>query len=95
MLIEFITIIWEDKMAGTTEGGKKASEGGRGNQQKASPVAIENYLKGIKYPADKNKLLEQAKNNKAPQDVMNILNKFGGKEYNSPIDVSKELGNLQ
>lgn len=30
-------------MAGTTEGGVKSSEGGRGDPDKASPAAIERY----------------------------------------------------
>lgn len=82
-------------MAGTTEGGRKASEGGRGNPEKASPAAIERYLKGIHYPANKKDLTSQAKNNGAPEDVMSVLNRFEEKEYHSPIDVSKEVGRVE
>jgi hypothetical protein len=60
----------EDTMAGTTEGGKKASEGGRGNPEKASPAAIERYLKGINFPANKEALIKHAKGNQAPQDIL-------------------------
>jgi hypothetical protein len=85
----------EDKMAGTSQGGKKASEGGRGNFQKASPIAIEKYIKGTDFPADKNQLLQQAKNNKAPEDIINTLNKMEEKEYRTPIDISKEVGKIE
>jgi hypothetical protein len=81
-------------MAGTTEGGKKGAEADRGDPKKASPAAIENYIKGIKFPADKNKLIEQAERNKAPSDVINVLKKFEEKEYHSPIDISKEVGKV-
>lgn len=82
-------------MAGTTEGGRKSSEGGRGDPNKASPAAIERYLKGIHYPARKNDLISQAQNNGAPDDVMNVLNRFEDKEYKSTVDVAKEVGNVE
>lgn len=82
-------------MAGTTEGGKKTSEGGRGNPQKASPSAVEHHIKGIHFPADKKALVDQAKANKAPDDVMYVLNKFKDKTYQSAIDVAKEVGNVE
>ena len=81
-------------MAGTTEDGKKTSEGGRGNSEKASPAAIERYIKGIKFPANTKQILEQAKNNNAPEDVMKVLKKFKDHDYGSPIDVAKEVGRL-
>lgn len=82
-------------MAGTTEGGKKTSEGGRGDPHKASPAAIEKYLKGINFPAQKKDLINHAKGNQAPDDVMHVLESFEEKEYRSPIDVSKEVGRIE
>jgi hypothetical protein len=81
-------------MAGTTEGGKKTSEGGRGNPEKASPAAIERYLKGINFPADKEDLVKHAQENQAPEDVLHVLNQFEEKEYHSVIDVSKEMSRI-
>lgn len=78
-------------MASTTEGGRKASEGSRGNPDKTSPAAIEKYLKGIHYPAQKEDLVNQAENNGAFQDVMNVLNLFEDKEYDNTVDVVKEV----
>ncbi len=84
----------ENKNQGRTISGQKSSEGGRGNAEKASPAAIERYLKGIHYPAKKGDLLNRAKENSAPSDVINSLNKFEEKQYNSTIDVSKEVGRI-
>lgn len=81
-------------MTGTTVGGEKTSEGGRGNPEKASPSAIEKYLKGIHFPADKNKLINQARENSAPDDVIHVLSQFGEEEYHSVIDIAKEVGNI-
>ena len=82
-------------MAGTTEGGKKSSEGGRGNPEKASPAAVEGYLKGINFPANKAGLVKHAKDNQAPDDVLHVLNRFEEKEYRTVIDISKEIGRLE
>lgn len=40
-------------MSGTTKGGKKSAQVGRGDSNKASPIVIETYLKCMKYPAKK------------------------------------------
>lgn len=75
--------------------GKKSSEGGRGNPEKASPAAVEKYLKGIHFPANKSDLVEHAKNNDAPEDVINVLNKFDERDYQGVADVAKEIGSIE
>ncbi|MEN6615110.1 MAG: DUF2795 domain-containing protein [Syntrophorhabdus sp.] len=82
-------------MAGTHEGGIKSSKGGTGNPNRSSPVAVENYLKGIDFPAGKEALLNQARNNNAPDDVIRTIRALPDKEYGSPIDVSKEVGHIR
>ncbi len=79
-------------MTGTKEGGIKTSQGGRGDPHKASPAAVEKYLKGIFYPASKSELIEQAKSNNAPDDVIHVLNNFSDRMYHSTVDVAKEVG---
>jgi hypothetical protein len=81
-------------MAGTTEGGKKAAHGGRGSSDRASPAVVENYLKGIDFPADKKRLLQQARDNDAPDDVLRTIEKLPDKRYGSPIDISKEMKDM-
>jgi hypothetical protein len=80
-------------MAGTTEGGRKASQGGRGRDV-ASRAAVENYLKGIDFPANKKKLMQQARDNDAPEDVMHTIERLPEQQYNSPIDVSKAIKDM-
>lgn len=82
-------------MAGTTQGGKKASEGGRGSREKASPAAVERYLKGIDLPANKKELIECAEDNGAPDDVLSVLSHLSEKEYATVIDITKEIGRIE
>lgn len=89
-------IMADEKDKGRSEGGKKSSDGGRGDPNKASPAEIERYLKGIHFPVKKEDLIAHAKQNKAPSDVLSVLERFDDKkEFNSPIDVSKEVGRVE
>lgn len=81
-------------MTGTTEGGKKTAMGGTGGPHKASPAAVEHYIKGAHFPADRDDLIELASENNAPDDVMDVLNNFSDQEYNSVIDVAREVGRI-
>jgi hypothetical protein len=47
------------------------------------------------YPAEKTKLVNNAKGKDAPNDVMDIINKLPDKTYNSPIDITKEIGKIE
>lgn len=58
----------------------------------ASPAKIQKHLKGIGYPASKQKLIDRAISNNAPSDVMNILDMLPEKDYRSPTEVMKEVG---
>lgn len=58
----------------------------------ASPAKIQQCLKGSHFPSTKQDLLKVAKKNKAPQDVMAILDLIPEKEYISPAHVMKEVG---
>jgi len=80
---------------GPEVGGQQASEGGGGDSNKTNPVAIERYIKGIGFPANKEDLIQQAQENGAPEDVMDVLNRFDEHEYNSPIDISKEVARIE
>lgn len=59
--------------------------------KKVSPVTLEKYIKGIKFPANKKDLINQANQNKAPQEITNFLNKLGDHDYKNVTDVSKEV----
>ncbi len=61
-------------------------------QGSASPAKIQQCLKGAHYPSKKQDLMNLAQKNKAPSDVMSILDLIPDKEYSSPIHVMKEVG---
>lgn len=62
----------------------------------ASPAQIEKTLSGIDYPASKQELIEHAKNSgKNNDDIIEILNQFSDREYNSPVDVNREIGKIE
>lgn len=65
------------------------------NQEK-SPVQIQEQLKGIDYPATRQDLVDHVKKGKGESSgVVEILKKLPDKKYNSPVEVSQALGDLE
>ena len=60
-----------------------------------TPIQVQKFLGGVDYPADKASLVKRAKDNGADENVLNALNQMSDKTYNSPNDVSEELGKLR
>lgn len=61
-----------------------------------SPAQIQERLDGVDYPASKQDLINHAgKGGDKNEEVMNILKQLPDKEYNSPVDVSKEVGKIE
>jgi hypothetical protein len=60
-----------------------------------SPAIVEKYLKGTRYPSEKQNLVNNAQGKDAPKDVMDLINKLPDKTYNSPIDITKEIGKIE
>jgi uncharacterized membrane protein YgcG len=56
-----------------------------------SPIEVQKALKGMDYPAKKEELIKQAKNNNASKEVMDVLEKLPDKKYGNAVDVSKEF----
>lgn len=56
---------------------------------------MERYLGGMHYPAEKEKLVKNAQGKGAPNDVMDLIGKLPEKTYNSPIDITKEIGKIE
>jgi Protein of unknown function (DUF2795) len=52
-----------------------------------SPETVYNFLKGMKYPATKNELVQQIKKNNADTNVINAMESLPEKEYESQKDV--------
>lgn len=82
-------------MTGTAEGGRKLNEERSENSEKESAAMIERYLKGVSFPAEKEELIQQAKSNNAPEDVLRVLSRLKEKDYQTAIDVSKEVARVE
>lgn len=60
----------------------------------ASPAEVQKELKGVDYPASKQDLVEYAARKDRNSGVLDLLNQIPDKIYNSPVDVSKAIGDL-
>ena len=54
-----------------------------------SPVNVTHYLKGISLPAKKQGLVDQAKENGAPSEVMEMIEAMPDSSYETMADVMK------
>ncbi len=60
-----------------------------------NPIQVQKFLGGIDYPTDKATLVRHAKEKGADENVLNALNQMADRKFNSPNDVSEELGKLR
>ncbi len=61
-------------------------------QRGGMTVEIEKALKGINYPANKEDLVQKAKQNKANKNVIQAIEKLPSDQFKSPVDVQKAWG---
>ena len=54
-----------------------------------SPSNVQSYLAGVSYPATKQALLERARQNVAPREILRILEGFEEENFGGPQDVMK------
>jgi len=59
-----------------------------------SPAQVEKSLKGTHFPAEKQDLIQKAKENNANQDVLEVLENMPEKQFHSPVDISKAMGRM-
>ncbi|HEX2969717.1 MAG TPA: DUF2795 domain-containing protein [Bacteroidales bacterium] len=62
---------------------------------KTAPIQVQKYLKGMDYPAAKKDLIDKAKENKAPEEVITMLEQIKSNKFNDPAEVSKALGDSE
>ena len=56
-----------------------------------NPIQIQKYLSGIDYPASKDDLVESARSQGAPDDVVEALQGLPGDSFDSPTAVSSAV----
>jgi hypothetical protein len=61
------------------------------------PANIMKHMKGIDFPATKKEIIAHAKKAPGPDtdDVLEVLRQIAEKEYNSPAEVMKEIGQVE
>jgi hypothetical protein len=60
-----------------------------------SPANVQKFLAGVQYPARKEDLIRQARQNQAPEDIIDMIEGFPGDQYGGPQDVMKAYGGEQ
>ena len=67
------------------------------NQQQfdVSPAEVEEHLSGIDYPASKQDLVQHARNQNAPNEVIQVLEQMPDRDCNSAADVAKGVGKIE
>ena len=59
-----------------------------------SPTDITQYLAGIKFPCEKEDLIDYAENNGATDKVLDLLRNMPEEEYSTMADVMKGYGEV-
>jgi methionine salvage enolase-phosphatase E1 len=58
-------------------------------------INVSRFLQGINFPVQKKQLLQQAQQNQADKEVINMIQKLDEREYTNMSDVMKGLGTEQ
>ena len=56
---------------------------------------IQSYLGGVDYPMNRQQLIDHARNQGAPKEVIDLLSKMEDKQFHDPTDVSHSIGKLK
>ena len=60
-----------------------------------APVDFEKYLKGLRYPANRDAIVNQARENGADDKVLNFMSHFPDQEYSGPVEIQRYLRDSQ
>jgi len=66
-----------------------------GFEFKPTTAEAAEFLRGIDFPADKNKVVQYARDHKAPDNLLQILDKMPEAQYTSMADVFQGFGQVQ
>jgi hypothetical protein len=67
----------------------KHGEGTSSGGNRVSPISLQKHLKGTSYPASKEDLVQKARSNAAPDDVMRLIQQLPQHTYDSPAEVMR------
>lgn len=59
-----------------------------------NPVDVQRHLSGVDYPASRQDLIDEANNQDADDEEVSALQNIPDRDYDSPADVTQELGDV-
>lgn len=62
---------------------------------KINPIQLQKHLKGMDYPASKDKLVKHAQQNGADDNAISVLEQLPDNEYGSPTAVSQAVSSMK
>ena len=60
-----------------------------------NPVQVEKFLSGMDYPASKQDVVNYARGKGADENTLNTLQKMPGTSFDSPVDISEAIGQIE
>ncbi|HLN74438.1 MAG: DUF2795 domain-containing protein [Methylococcaceae bacterium] len=60
-------------------------------KNRISPIEIQQFLKGMDYPASKEELINHARSSRASEEIIAMLEGMRTNRFSSPSDVSNAL----
>lgn len=82
---------------GTTQNPAQVGGQHAAQPESESAASVERYMKGIHFGEGvrRDQLIEHARKNEAPDNIIKILEQFEDKDYRSAADVAKEFGRVK
>ncbi|MHB0777478.1 DUF2795 domain-containing protein [Halomonas sp. WWR20] len=74
---------------------KGGERGGKAARNTSSAAGVVHALKGVDFPCGKADLIKQAKANHAADEVMEVLDEFPRRQYETMADVQKAVGEVR
>lgn len=82
------------KHGGSKQATSKQSTSKQGGSKVNSPIQVQKFLSGLDYPVNKEQILQKAKEEGADRNVMQALERLPERRFESPVSISKEIGQL-
>ncbi len=61
---------------------------------KVNPIQVQKFLGGMDYPADKQSIVDTAREQGADERVLNALEQLPDGQFETPADISKGIGQV-
>jgi hypothetical protein len=60
-----------------------------------SPIEVQKFLAGLNYPVSKDELAQTARNEGAPEHLVQLIHRLPGDRFQSPAEVMTAYGNMK